>query len=142
MIVSQKGNYGLRMAYELACNYPAGFVTAKLISQHQHIPLQVLEQLLFLLSKGGIIISETSPSGIGYMLADDPAKLSVGDIFQALEGPFQISGCVTSGQKDHCHREAICFSLVFWKKIEKEIMHLLDRYALSDLLRLSSTSIK
>ncbi len=137
MILSQKGNYGLRMAYELACKYSTGFVTAKQISQRQNIPLQILEQLLFLLNNGGLLKIEPGPSGMGYMLADEPDKLSVGDIFQAIEGPFQISGCVTSGQKEHCHREAYCFSLIFWKKIEKEIKHLLDSYALSDLSRLS-----
>lgn len=137
MILSQKGNYGLRMAYELACNYPSGFVTAKQISQHQNIPLQILEQLLFLLSNGGLIKIESGPSGVGYMLAEEPDKLSVGDFFQALEGPFQISGCVTSGEKEHCHREEYCFSLIFWKKFETEIEHLLDSYSLGDLTRLS-----
>ncbi|MEX1299466.1 MAG: Rrf2 family transcriptional regulator [Desulfotignum sp.] len=137
MIVSQKGNYGLRMAYELARNYSAGFVTAKQISQRQNIPLQVLEQLLFLLINSGLIKTISSPSGIGYRLADEPDKVSVGDIFQALEGPFQISGCVTSGQREHCHREAYCFSLIFWQKIEEEIKHLLENYALSDLSQLS-----
>lgn len=137
MIISKKGNYGLRAAYELACNYATGSISAKQISQRQNIPLQILEQLLFLLSKGGLIKIESGPSGIGYLLADEPDKLSVGDIFQALEGPFQISGCITSGEREHCHREAYCFSLIFWKKIEKEIKHLLDSYALSDLSRLS-----
>ena len=137
MIISKKGNYGLRAVYELTCNYSAGFVTAKQISQRQNIPLQVLEQLLFLLSKGRLIEIESGPSGIGYKLAEEPDKLSVGDIFQALEGPFQISGCVTSGEKEHCHREEYCFSLIFWEKIEKEIKHLLNSYTLSDLTRLS-----
>lgn len=137
MILSKKGNYGLRAVYELACNYSEGFVTAKQISQRQNIPLQVLEQLLFLLSKGGLINIESGPSGIGYKLADEPDKLSVGDVFQALEGPFLISGCVTSGEKEHCHREEYCFSLLFWKKFEKEIKQLLDSYSLGDLTSLS-----
>lgn len=137
LIISKKGNYGLRLAYELACNHSTGCISAKEISQRQNIPLQILEQLLFLLSKSGLIKIESGPSGIGYMLANEPDKLSVGDIFQALEGPFQISGCVTSGEKEHCHREEYCVSLIFWKKFEKEIKHLLDSYALDDLSRLS-----
>jgi Rrf2 family transcriptional regulator, cysteine metabolism repressor len=135
--LSKKGNYGLRAVYELACSYSAGPVPARLISQRQNIPLQVLEQLLFLLIKGGLIKIESGPTGIGYKLADEPDKLSVGDVFQALEGPFQISGCITSGEKEHCHREDYCFSLIFWKKVEKEIKQVLDSYALSDLTRLS-----
>ena len=136
MRVSQKGNYGLRTAYELTRHYSKGPVTAKLISQRQNIPLQVLEQLLFVLSKGGVIKIESSPSGVGYILADEPNKLSVGDFFKTLEGPFQISGCVTSGMKEHCSREEYCISITFWRMVEKEMEHLLDGYTLGDLSRL------
>lgn len=136
MRISRKGNYGLRTAYELTRNYSKGPVTAKLISQRQNIPLQVLEQLLFVLSKGGVIKIESSPSGVGYILADEPNKLSVGDFFKTLEGPFQISGCVTSGKKEHCSREEYCISITFWRMFEKEMEHLLDGYTLGDLSRL------
>jgi Rrf2 family protein len=126
----------LRIAYELACNYSKGPVTAKLISQRQNIPLQVLEQLLFVLSKGGVIKIESGPSGVGYILADEPNKLSVGDFFKSLEGPYQISGCVTNGKKEHCSREEYCISITFWRMFEKEMEHLLDGYTLGDLSRL------
>lgn len=139
MRLSQQGNYGLRAAYELTCNYLQGPVTAKQISQRQNIPLLVLEQLLFLLSKSGLIKIEYGPLGVGYMLADEPSNLSVGDIFRPLEGPFQISGCVTSGEKEHCHHNKHCFSITFWKMFEKEIEHLLDSYTLDDFFRIAQT---
>ncbi|MBC8442468.1 MAG: Rrf2 family transcriptional regulator [Deltaproteobacteria bacterium] len=137
MRISSKGNYGLRAAYELACNYGEGPIAAKQISQHQSIPLQVLEQLLFLLYNNGLIKIEDGPFGLGYMLSDEPDRLSVGDIFRALEGPVQIAGCVNSGEKEHCHREKFCFSLIFWKMFEKKMEHLLDGYSLGDLSRLA-----
>ena len=135
--ISKEGNYGLRAAYELARNYSKGAITAKQISQQQNIPLQVLEQLLFLLSKNGLIKIESSPLGIGYILANEPDQLSVGEVFQALEGPFQISGCVSSGEIDHCDRQEYCFSITFWQIFEKEVIHLLDSYKLDDLTRMA-----
>ena len=139
MKISKQGKYGLRAAYEVACNYEKAFISAKQISQRQNIPLLILEQLLSQLYKDGIVKIKFGPSGIGYKLFDEPDRICVGDIFRTLEGPFQIAGCITSGEKEHCYREKYCISLIFWNKFEKEIEHLLDGYSLGDLSRLART---
>ena len=137
MKLSTRGNYGVRAVYELACNYGNGLVQIKQISERQDIPLKYLEQLLHRLKRSGIIESVRGPSG-GYVLTDDPANLSIGDVFKVLEGPFQMSGCMQSGSKDHCRRMENCISNILWSTLEQKFEQVLDEISLLDLTRLIS----
>ena len=136
MKLSTRGNYGVRAVYELARNYGKGPIQIKQISEWQDIPLKYLEQLLLRLKKTGIIESIRGPSG-GYVLTDDPANLSIGDVFRVLEGPFQMSGCVQSGHKDHCRRMGNCVSSILWSKIERRFAQILDEMTLLDLTQIN-----
>jgi Rrf2 family cysteine metabolism transcriptional repressor len=133
--LSTRGNYGVRAIYELARNYGKGPIQIKQISERQEIPLRYLEQLLLRLKKSGIIESIRGPSG-GYVLTDDPSNLSIGMVFRVLEGPFQMSGCVQSGNKDHCKRMNNCISNILWSQIEKRFEQLLEEISLFDLIQL------
>ncbi|UCE05782.1 MAG: Rrf2 family transcriptional regulator, partial [bacterium] len=130
------GNYGVRAIYELACNYGKGPIQIKQISERQDIPLRYLEQLLLRLKRSGVIESVRGPSG-GYVLTDDPVNLSGGDVFRVLEGPFQMAGCVQSGNKDHCRRMKNCISNILWSKIESRFEQILDEITLLDLTQIN-----
>lgn len=135
MKLSTRGNYGVRAIFELARNYGKGPIQIKQISERQDIPMNYLEQLLLQLKKGGIIESIRGPMG-GYVLTDDPAKISIADIFQILEGPLQMSGCVQSNNKKHCHRTENCISNILWSKIQRRFVQILDEITLLDLTHL------
>ncbi len=135
MKLSTRGNYGVRAVYELARHYGQGPLQIKQISERQDIPLKYLEQLLHRLRKSGIIESIRGPSG-GYVLKDNPANLSIGDVFRVLEGPFRMSECVQSQDKDHCRRMRNCISSILWSKIERRFVQVLDEITLLDLARL------
>ena len=135
MKLSTRGNYGVRAVYELACNYGKGLIQIKQISERQEIPLKYLEQLLLRLKKSGIIESVRGPSG-GYELTDDPSNLSIGTVFRVLEGPFQMSGCVQSRNKDHCGRMNNCISNILWTQLEQRFEQVLEEISLLDLIQL------
>lgn len=141
-MLSNSGKYGLRVAYELARSYDSGPVSSREISDRQNIPLKNLDYLLFQLHKSQII--HTYPLdglGIGYRLASPPENLSVGTIFRFLEGPFLISGCVNSGQKEHCDRIDTCISIIFWTRIEAQIESLLQLFSLRDLAQMDPAPV-
>lgn len=61
-----------------------------------------MEQLFAALKKAELIKSIRGPQG-GYMLADDPENISVGDILRALEGSMAPTDCVAeNGHHDLC----------------------------------------
>lgn len=136
MKLSTRGNYGVRAIFELARNYGKGPIQIKQISERQDIPLKYLEQLLLRLKKGGIIESVRGPMG-GYVLIEDPANISMADIFRVLEGPLQMSGCVQSNDKKHCHRTENCISNIFWSRIQRRFVQILDEMTLLDLTHLN-----
>ncbi|MDZ7330450.1 MAG: Rrf2 family transcriptional regulator [candidate division KSB1 bacterium] len=135
MKLSTRGNYGLRAVYEIARHYGEGPVKIKQISVQQDIPMRYLEQLLLRLKRNGIIRSIRGPAG-GYMLSDSPAKLNIGAVLRALEGPLQLAGCAQGADRDHCQRMTDCISHIFWSKVESQLQQLLDDFNLSDLVRL------
>lgn len=136
MKLSTRGNYGVRAVYELARNYGKGPIQIKQISERQEIPLKYLGQLLLRLKKSGIIESVRGPSG-GYVLTDEPSNLSIGTVFRVLEGPFQMSGCVQSENKNHCKRMNNCISNILWSQIEKRFEQVLEQISLLDLVQLN-----
>ena len=137
MKLSARGNYGVRAVYELARNYGNGPIQIRQISERQDIPLKYLEQLLHRLKRSGIIKSVRGPAG-GYVLTDHPAKLSIGDVFRVLEGPFHMSGCVQSENSDHCLHMDNCISKILWSTTEKQFEQILNNISLLDLTHLNS----
>lgn len=86
MRISAKVDYAVRAALELA---HAGDEPMKGddISEAQDIPLKFLENILGELKHSGIVQSRRGAHG-GYWLAKDPADVTLGDIFRAVEGPL------------------------------------------------------
>ena len=87
--LSTKGIYGLTAVFELALRYDEGPIQIKEIAEGHGIPQHYLEQLLVTLRKSGITASFRGTQG-GYRLADNPAKIRVMDILEALEGPLEV----------------------------------------------------
>ncbi len=80
----------LEMASQLDRHTPVtiGEITAK-----QPIPERYLEQILGLLRRGGLLKSQRGAKG-GYLLARDPAEISMLDIVSLIEGDRQISSSI------------------------------------------------
>jgi Rrf2 family protein len=68
----------------------------------------------------------------GYRLAAPADKISIGDVIQALEGPFGITEC--SFNPGACEQEGSCPVQSNWKRISVAMLDALDRIPLSDLV--------
>jgi Rrf2 family protein len=93
-LISSKGMYGLAAMYELCMLKSSKPVQIKDISANANIPQNYLEQLLSQLKKAGLVNSTRGAYG-GYQLAKDADKISVKEIFEALEGEFNIADSCT-----------------------------------------------
>ncbi len=87
MKVSQRVNYGIMAAIDLAMNGKETPVQARTIARRQGIPVRFLEQVLHAMKKAGLVESQRGAQG-GYFLSPKPADLSVAEIIEALEGPL------------------------------------------------------
>ena len=70
---------------DLALHEGQGPIPVAAIAKRQGIPVTCLEQVLHRLRRAGLVIAERGARG-GYALARTPARISVADIVQPLEG--------------------------------------------------------
>jgi Rrf2 family protein len=128
MNFSTRGEYGLRAAVNLARDYPK-MKTIKMISLEEKISGKYLERLVGNLRRAGIVKSTKGKNG-GYVLAENPKKITVGKIIECTEGPITIKCYGTKCKKIHP-----CPSSVVWVKLGEQIRKTLYGIKLSDLIK-------
>ena len=85
MKISTKGEYGIRAMLYIAMHADKGPVTSHEIARHQGIPEPYLRQILALLSKERLILSNRGPQG-GHVLSRPASQISMRHILLTLEG--------------------------------------------------------
>lgn len=132
MKISTKGRYALRMLLDLAVHKNDGFIALKDIAKRQEISKKYLEQIVPLLNKSDILMTNRGYQG-GYMLAKSPDKYTVGDILRITEGSISPVACLDL-DPNTCERSANCMTLGMWKGLDKVISDYLDNITLQDIL--------
>jgi Rrf2 family protein len=85
------------------------------------------------LNKAGYVRSSRGPQG-GYRLARAPKDYTVGDILTLIEGSLAPVACLDTPVNE-CPREAVCPTLILWKKIDDAVHGVVDSITLEDLLK-------
>jgi Rrf2 family transcriptional regulator, cysteine metabolism repressor len=121
--ISTKGRYGLTIMIELAKNHGEGPMSLKTIAQANELSEHYLEQLIAPLRNAGLVKSIRGAYG-GYVLGDEPSKITSGDIIRVLEGP--ISPVEGIEDEEPAKRE-------LWIRIRDAVKDVLDNTTLEDL---------
>jgi Rrf2 family protein len=130
--LSTKGRYGVKAMFELALHYNIETVTIKTISQNQNISEFYLEQLFGSLRKAGLIKSVRGAQG-GYALSKKPEEITVADILNILEGPIEISDCVSDEERT-CSNKNYCATRLLWVKISDSVNQVINSITLQDMM--------
>lgn len=121
--ISTKGRYGLTIMIELAKRYGEGPISLKSIAQMNNLSEHYLEQLISPLRNAGLVKSVRGAYG-GYILADEPSKITAGDVICVLEGPLQVVEELED--EEPAKRE-------LWMRIRDAVKEVLDSTTLEDL---------
>jgi Rrf2 family iron-sulfur cluster assembly transcriptional regulator len=133
MQISTKGKYSVRAVLDLAQNSNGSPVPLAAISKREGISLLFLEQLFQQLRKGNVVKSVRGPYG-GFVLARDPAEITVGDIVRLVEPPLYTSSCFDKSESaDNCRIADSCVGHVLWKQLAEHIDSFLDSITVADL---------
>lgn len=132
MKISTKGRYALRMLLDLAEHKNNGYIALKDIAERQNISKKYLEQIVPLLNKSDILLTNRGFQG-GYMLAKNPDQYSVGDILRITEGGLHPVACLAQSPIQ-CTRSESCATLPVWQGLEKVINEYLDGVTLQDMI--------
>ena len=87
MRLSHQVQYAICGVFDLAYNGQREPVQIRVISERQAIPSRYLEQIFQRLRRAGLVTSKRGPGG-GYMLARTPARITLREVVEAVEGPL------------------------------------------------------
>jgi Rrf2 family protein len=133
--ISRLTDYGLLAAVYLARH--AGQVTsAREIAAFYHLPLPVVTKVLKTLQHAALISSHRGVGG-GYTFNGDPEMVTLGNLIEAFEGPWDLTECETLD--DHgdatCAIRIACPSRRFMFGINRAIKGAFEQVTLADLAR-------
>jgi Rrf2 family protein len=131
MKLSTKCRYGLRAMIELARHASDGPVNRKSIAKTQHISKAYLENILTSLREKNLIRTTRGASG-GFVLQSPPARITVLQIVNALEGSIAPVDCLEN--RSVCERSGNCPARKVWEKLFKAQVAVLSGITLQDIL--------
>jgi Rrf2 family iron-sulfur cluster assembly transcriptional regulator len=102
------------------------------IAERTGLPQPYLEQILLALKGAGIVRSKRGVGG-GYVLAREPAVITLGDIVSAVDGPIVVGDFGEPHQNGACDHEGQCVLLAVWAGVSDEMRRLLDALTLADV---------
>ena len=107
-------------------------VSARLISEHQNIPMKFLEQLLVALRRADLVLAVRGARG-GFVLAGAASAITVLDIVEALEGPLVAPRC-DSGRGATCGRSGQCAAALVWQRATEALKDVFAGTTLAELV--------
>jgi len=129
MLLSTKGDYGVRAMIDLAKHAGEGPVQRAEIARRRQIPESYLDHLLAQLRRAGFIRSVRGPGG-GHLLAKPAPEICLLHVLEALEGSLAPLACLESPDGS----EAICGQEWVWQEIYDIMRARLAAVSLEDLV--------
>src|SRR5229473_6365171 len=124
-------DYSLKALLALAERYPSPEpLRVEEIAEAQEVPENYLRRLLIELKRGGLVVSQKGPSG-GYLLARPPARITMADVVQIIEGDYVPVECLDDAINDApCRRDEFCAMRDVWREVRLSVINILQRTTL------------
>ncbi len=131
--VSTRGDYASRALLSLALHREAGPTSVRDIAERTGLPQPYLEQILLALKGAGLVRSKRGVGG-GYVLAREPADITLGQIVSAVDGPIVAGDFGEPHQNGACDHEGQCVLLAVWANVGDYMRNHLDSFTLADMV--------
>lgn len=133
--ISRTTDYGLLATLYLARKH-GEIVAAREIAGFYHLPIPMITKVLKTLHHGGLINSHRGAGG-GYSFDADADQITLGNLIDALEGPWDLVECETTDDDGHatCAIRVACPSRRFMFGINRAVKGAFEQVTLSDLAR-------
>jgi Rrf2 family protein len=138
-MLSKKCQYALHALVYLAKQERENVSTIQEIAVKKNIPKKFLEIILAELKQAGILASRKGKMG-GYYLRKDANDISVLEVIRLVDGAVAMLPCVSLNFYQSCGRcedEATCSINKLFSKVRDEMLKVLSKNSLQDLIKLS-----
>ena len=134
MKVSTRGDYASRALVSLALHPDTAPTSVRDLAERTGLPQPYLEQILLALKGAGLVRSKRGVGG-GYVLARDPAEITLGQIVSAVDGPIVAGDFGEPHTNGACDHEGQCVLLGVWAEVGQHMRSHLDSFTLADMVR-------
>ena len=131
MEIPRKTDYALRMLADLVRN-PDGVVSVRTAARDNDIPYSFARSIQHDLALAGIVTNSRGAAG-GMRLAVDPARTTLLELIEAVQGPVLVGGCVAA-EGQACPRRACCCFNPVWCTAERLLRSLFSTVTLHQLV--------
>jgi Rrf2 family protein len=133
--ISKLTDYGLLAAVYLA-RHSGEVASAREIAEFYHLPVPMITKVLKTLHQSELIDSQRG-SGGGYLFNGDAESVTLGNLIEALEGPWDLVECETTDDRGHatCAIRVACPSRRFMFGINRAVKGAFEQVTLGDLTR-------
>ena len=128
--LSKKADYALIAMKHLAQRQDAVSASAREIAGAYDIPIELLAKVLQKLVRTGLLRSVQGTRG-GYVLGRPSSGITVGDIIQAIDGPFTVTACST--ERNTCEQFGKCNIRDPLWRIKERIVSALSTVSLAEM---------
>jgi Rrf2 family protein len=132
MMISTKGDYGVRALIDLAVHAGEGPVQRADIASRRHISESYLDHLLAQLRRDGFIRSTRGPGG-GHELAKPAGEICLLHVLESLEGSLAPIGCVHEDAADDEH-DPLCGQQWVWRELYDGMRDRLAEISVAELV--------
>lgn len=129
--LTRQTDYAVQLLATLSDLPPGRTLSLRLFSRTTHISFPFLQRIAYRLRQAGIIEGIKGSSG-GYRLMGDPKKLNVQEVVEALEGPVELTLCISN--PGACLFESHCKTKKAIGKMNHRIAQLLRSTTIADLV--------
>jgi Rrf2 family protein len=137
MKVSTRGDYASRALLSLALHTEeSGPTSVRDIAERTGLPQPYLEQILLALKGAGLVRSKRGVGG-GYVLAREPATITLAHIVSAVDGPIAVGDFGEPHQNGACDHEGQCVLLTIWGVLGEHMRRHLDELSLADIAKMA-----
>ncbi len=133
--ISRLTDYGLLASVYLARN-SGQIVAAREIAEFYHLPVPMITKVLKALHHGGLVTSHRGVGG-GYSFEGDAEAVTLGQLIDMLEGPWDLVECETYDHDGNatCAIRVACPSRRFMFGINRAVKGAFEQVTLGDLVR-------
>ncbi|MFH7030139.1 MAG: Rrf2 family transcriptional regulator [Heteroscytonema crispum UTEX LB 1556] len=128
MKLTTRGHYSVKALLDLSLQPGYAPASVRAIANRQDIPAPYLEKLLIEMRRAGLVKSIRGTQG-GYQLAREPAKISIGQILQAVGET--ITPLPNSEASPTQAEDWVTFTL--WQRLHQKLKEALYSITLADL---------
>ena len=132
MKISKKTDYALRVLFTLVEHYGRGPIPIRELARRNDVPKRFLEHILLDLKLQGWVESTPGKAG-GYVLAQKPEKITMGQVVRHFDSILAPINCVSVKQYERCSQESVCRFRRVFLEIRNNTARLMDNSTLASV---------